>query len=180
MKLVIIHGPPAAGKLTVATEVARRTGFKLFHNHVSIDCVKSVFDFGSSSFDRLIEIIRVETIAEAARAGVDLIHTFVYAFGEDDAHFHKLIAAAEDNGGTVHIVLLRCEDEVRKTRINEESRIRIGKLTDPESIEASRKRYELESALPGRETLVIDTALTSPEKAAFEIIHRFQLPINCP
>ncbi|MEO5859956.1 MAG: hypothetical protein ABIR33_13515 [Pyrinomonadaceae bacterium] len=84
MKLLIIYGAPAVGKLTIATEVARRTGFKLFHNHVSIDCVKAVFDFGTRPFMTMIEMIRFAMIAEAAREGVDLIHTFVYAFGEDD------------------------------------------------------------------------------------------------
>ena len=47
MKLVIIQGPPAAGKLTVATELAAPTSFKLFHNHASIDCVKPVFEFAT-------------------------------------------------------------------------------------------------------------------------------------
>ena len=47
MKLIIIHGAPAAGKLTIANELGRLTGFKVFHNHLSIDCVKPVFDFGT-------------------------------------------------------------------------------------------------------------------------------------
>ena len=81
MKLLIIYGAPAAGKLTIATEVARRTGFKLFHNHVSIDCVKPVFDFGTKPFLAMIETIRFAMIAEAAREGVDLIQPFVYAAG---------------------------------------------------------------------------------------------------
>ena len=57
MTLLIIYGAPAAGKLTIATEIARRTGFKLFHNHVSIDCVKPVFDFGTRPFLTMIETI---------------------------------------------------------------------------------------------------------------------------
>jgi hypothetical protein len=106
MKLIIIHGPPAAGKLTVSEELAARTGFKVFHNHLSIDCVKPVFEFGTPPFGRLVEKIRVETIAEAAREGVDIVHTFVYVKGADDANFERIIAAAEDNGGEVGIVLL--------------------------------------------------------------------------
>ncbi len=178
MKLIIIHGPPAAGKLTVATVLAERTGFRLFHNHVSIDCVKPVFEFGTKPFLRMVEMIRFGTIAEAAREGVDLIHTFVYAFGEDDEHFAKLIAAAEDNGGEVHTVLLVCDDEVRKQRIGSESRVRIGKLTDPDSIETSKERYDLFSPLPGRETLSIDTTELEPAAAADRIIKHFGLITN--
>ena len=175
MKLLIIHGPPAAGKLTVATEVASRTGYKLFHNHVSIDCVKPVFEFGTPPFNRMIELIRFGMIAEAARENVDLIHTFVYAFGEDDEHFGNLIAAAESNGGQACLVLLRCDDEVRRLRISDQSRVRIGKLTDPDSIENSRERYDLLSPLPGRETLLIDSGSVSPRDAATQIIEHYGL-----
>ncbi len=175
MKLIIIHGPPAAGKLTVATDLADRTGFKLFHNHVSIDCVKPVFEFGTPPFMRMIELIRFGTIAEAARENVSLIHTFVYALGEDDEHFTKLISAAEDNGGEAHLVLLRCGDEVRRQRIVHESRAKIGKLTDPDSIETSKERYDLLSPLPGRDTLVIDTSDISPDESATRIIEYFGL-----
>ncbi len=66
MKLIFIYGAPAVGKLTVARELARLTGFKVFHNHLSIDCIEPIFDFGTPSFFKLIELIRVETVAEAA------------------------------------------------------------------------------------------------------------------
>ena len=51
MNLVFIYGPPGVGKLTVAKELAGLTGYKLFHNHLSIDWVLPVFDFGSDPFD---------------------------------------------------------------------------------------------------------------------------------
>lgn len=175
MKLIIIYGAPAAGKLTIATELARRTGFKLFHNHVSIDCVKPVFDFGTPPFMRMIETIRFAMIAEAAREGVDLIHTFVYAFGEDDEHFRRLIASAEDNGGVAHLVLLKCEPDELKARIGNDSRVAIGKLSSPDAVDRSMSKYELRSTLPGRESLVIDTTHVSHEAAAQQIIDHFAL-----
>ena len=175
MKLVIIYGPPAAGKLTVATELAEQTGYKLFHNHVSIDCVKPVFDFGTPPFVRLVEMIRNETFAEAARENVSVIHTFVYAFGIDDDYFQRKIASVEDNGGEVCLVLLRCDDDIRRERIVHESRVRIGKLTDPDSIELSRQKHDLFSPLPGRESLIIDTAEVKPEEASSRIIEHYGL-----
>ena len=175
MKLIILYGAPAAGKLTIATELAERTGFKLFHNHLSIDCVKPVFNFGTPPFLRLIETIRFATIAEAARQGVDLIHTFVYAFGEDDEHFAKLITSAENNGGEVHLVLLKCDPDELKARIGNESRVRIGKLSDPGSIDDSLRRFDLRSTYPGRDSLVIDTTDLDPPRAAEQIIEHFGL-----
>jgi broad-specificity NMP kinase len=53
MKLIFIYGAPAVGKLTVANEIARQTNFKVFHNHLSIDCIEPIFDFGTASFFNL-------------------------------------------------------------------------------------------------------------------------------
>lgn len=175
MKLIIIHGPPAAGKLTVSRELAKLIGFKLYHNHISIDCVKPVFEFGTMPFWRLLTLIRLETFAEAARENVSLIHTFCYAKGQDDEQFHNFIAAVEDNGGEVHTVLLVCDDEIRRQRIVADERRQIGKLTDPESVDISKDKFGLFSPLPGRDTLTIDTTHTPPDETARRIVDYFGL-----
>ena len=53
MKLIFLYGLPATGKLTVAHELAAITGFKVFHNHLVVDVLLTVFDFGSPDFVRL-------------------------------------------------------------------------------------------------------------------------------
>lgn len=85
MRLVFIYGPPASGKLTVAKELAKLTGFRLFHNHISIKLVQSLFEFGSKPFWRLTDKYRREMIEEATKEGVDTIFTFVYGKKADDA-----------------------------------------------------------------------------------------------
>jgi len=67
MKLVFIYGPPASGKLTVARELSKLTGFKLFDNHVSIRFVESLFDFGTRPFLRLTGKYRMEMIEKRPR-----------------------------------------------------------------------------------------------------------------
>jgi hypothetical protein len=175
MNLIVIHGAPAVGKLTVANELAQLTGYKVFHNHLSIDCIKPVFDFGSPAFWRLIIEIRAATLAEAAREGIDLIHTFCYEKGADDPQFWRLIQAVEANGGEVKIVLLVCDDDERKRRIGDESRVRIGKLTDPESVGRPGKNPDLRSPIDGRKTLVIDTTSTPPDASARLIATFYEL-----
>ena len=173
MKLIIIYGAPAAGKLTVATELSRLTGYKVFHNHISIDFAATVFEFGTPAFWRLVADVRFDAIAEAAREDVSLIHTFCYEFKVDDEHFAKLIGSAEENGGEAHLVLLRCDNEERKRRIGNESRVRIGKLTDPDHID--RSTTELSTPYPDGATLIIDTTDTSAEAVALQIAEHFGL-----
>ena len=50
MRLIFIYGMPATGKLTVARELARITGFNVFHNHLVVDLLLSIFEFGSKPF----------------------------------------------------------------------------------------------------------------------------------
>ena len=79
MKLIFLHGMPGVGKLTVARELAELTGFKLFHNHLTVDLVGSVFPFGSRQFIALRESIWLDVFARTASENLaGLIFTFAY------------------------------------------------------------------------------------------------------
>lgn len=175
MKLIFIYGSPAVGKLTVANEIARLTDFKVFHNHLSIDCIEPIFDFGSESFFKLIELIRVETIAEAARRNVNLIYTFCYAKDSDDAHVSKITETVEEGGGEVCFVLLTAEkDELRK-RVLEGSRKSYGKAKTVEMMDFFFENYDLFSPVPERTSLIVDNTNLSAEATARKIIEHFQI-----
>ena len=62
--LVFLLGPPAVGKMTVGQELSRLTGLALYHNHLSIESVLPVFDFGSPAFNRLVTLQRKEMMRE--------------------------------------------------------------------------------------------------------------------
>ena len=57
MRLIFIYGMPAPGKLTVAQELAKLIGYKLFHNHLVVDLLLLTNEFGSATFVRLREKI---------------------------------------------------------------------------------------------------------------------------
>jgi RNase adaptor protein for sRNA GlmZ degradation len=175
MKLIFIYGAPAVGKLTVANEIAEQTNFKVFHNHLSIDCIEPIFDFGTAPFFRLIELIRVETIAEAARGKVNLIYTFCYAKDSDDAHVAKITETVESNGGEVCFVLLTCERSELERRVLAESRKQFGKANNLEILNEILDKYDLFSPVPERESLQIDNTNLSATQAAREIIEYFLL-----
>ena len=173
MNLLFIYGPPAVGKLTVANEIAKRTGFKVFHNHLSIDAIEPIFEFGSKPFFRLVEMIRVETVAEAARQGVDMIYTFCYAKGLDEMHVEKVANAASGNGATVHFVLLKCSDDELRRRVVSDERKRFGKASTLEMMDRFLNDYELRSQVPNADSLEIDNTAIAAEAAAEQIIAHF-------
>ncbi|MBA2495414.1 MAG: hypothetical protein H0V31_12055 [Acidobacteria bacterium] len=175
MKLIFIYGAPAVGKLTVAGEIARQTNFKVFHNHLSIDCIEPVFEFGTKPFWKIVDLIRVETVAEAARVGQNLIYTFCYAKDFDDAHVAKITKAIEDNGGEVCFVLLVCEKSELEKRVLEKSRLKFNKANNLEILHEILEKYDLFSPVPERESLVIDNMNLSPETVANQIIKHFEL-----
>jgi hypothetical protein len=75
MRLVVLYGPPGVGKLTVGGELAALTGFRLFHNHLTVNLVTSIFPPNTPAWDRLARTLREAVFAEVAREGIDLILT---------------------------------------------------------------------------------------------------------
>jgi hypothetical protein len=130
VQLVFIYGPPAAGKLTVARELAELTGAALFHNHLVVDAVMAVFPFGSEPFVRLREHVWMQVFGEAAAAGRSLIFTFTpeATVAPDFPQRAKLLV--EDHGGEVVFAALRIGREEQERRLVDESRAAFGKLRD--------------------------------------------------
>lgn len=178
MKLVLIYGSPAVGKLTVANALAELTGYKVFHNHLTIDCVKPVFEFGSQPFGKLVGSFRIQLITEAAIQEVDLIHTFVYAKPHDDPYIEQVIAEVENNGGKVCLILLRCGIDELTQRVSTDSRVATGKIVTPETLLSLHERYDLVSPFPARDSLVIDNTSLSPKQVAEQIIDHYRLDLR--
>ena len=175
MKLIFIYGPPGAGKLTVARELARAAGLRVFDNHASIACVETVFDFGTKPFGRLVGDIRVRTFEEAAREGVSLVFTFVYANPLDAPFVERACQTVERHGGRVCLVQLVCDKNVLERRLQAGGRAERGKLVSADTLRDILARYDLFSPVPGRETLSIDNTDLAPAEAARAIIEHYGL-----
>ncbi len=119
MHLVLLIGAPAAGKMTVGAELARLTGYKLFHNHMTIEPFLDIFDWDSPSFGRLRSETRRRVVEEAVEARLPgLIFTFVWALDvpEDREHLDELVAPAVAGGWRVDVVELLADQETRLAR----------------------------------------------------------------
>jgi len=138
MKLVFLHGAPAVGKLTVARELAALTGFRLFHNHLTVDLASSLFPFGSEPFILLREQIWLAAFAEAARNNVSLIFTFNPERTVRESFVQDTIEVVEGAGGKVVFVELTCAEKELERRLENESRREFGKLASLEQYRSLR------------------------------------------
>jgi hypothetical protein len=175
MNLVYMYGPPATGKLTVANALAAQTGYKVFHNHLSIDCIRPVFDFGRESFWRLVHQIRLMTIEEAARSGTDLIYTSVYSHPKNQVLLESRLDAVERHRGRACLVQLLCSEIARESRLSSASRVALNKITSIELMRQMMDDGDLLSPVPGRTSLTIDNTNLQPEQVANQIVEHFGL-----
>lgn len=79
MKFIVIFGPPAVGKMVVGKELSKRTGFKLLHNHMTIELLIQLFDYGTPKFLKLNSEFRKRIFEEVATSDVPgFIFTYVW------------------------------------------------------------------------------------------------------
>ncbi|KQR53659.1 hypothetical protein ASF88_02015 [Leifsonia sp. Leaf336] len=176
MELVFLFGAAAAGKLTVARELAARIHFGVFHNHLIVDALTAVFTFGSPPFVRLREEFWLATFAEAAASGTDLVFTFAPEPTVEAGFPGRARQAVEEAGGHVRFVRLDVGDDEQERRIEDPSRSEFAKLNDLPTLRRMRER---EAGSPATETipadLSIDTERFAPAEAAQLIIDAFAL-----
>lgn len=174
--LVYLYGPPAVGKLTVARELHARTRMPLFHNHLSVDAVRAVFDFASPPFTAVLHRLRLDVFETAARQGIDVIFTnnSVWAVPNGRTRFVEFAAEARrrvaDAGGRVVFVQLTAPDHVLEARVTADSRRELGKLARTDRLR--ELLAQLDPSPLNADDLVIDTSALEPPAAAAAIMGR--------
>lgn len=183
MKLVLLFGNGAVGKMTVGQELMKITDLRLFHNHMMIEPVLEIFnEFRGSTIQRLRQVI-FEEFAKTDHYG--MIFTYMWAFDmqsdwdyidwvkgifglpEEDVYYVELIAPQQ----------VRLERNVTENRLKHKSSKR--------QIEASNARILRDDAnhrcesLPGEIThpnyLRLENANLPAAEAAQIIKQHFNL-----
>jgi len=119
MKLLIIFGPQAVGKMTVGHELEKTTDLKLFHNHMTIELVSPFFSYGSESGRRLVNLFRKEIFEEVAKSDLEgLIFTYLWYFDQksDCDYIDNISNIFESKGATIYFVELEADINTRLNR----------------------------------------------------------------
>jgi chloramphenicol 3-O-phosphotransferase len=167
VKLIFLHGLPGVGKLTVARELSKLTGFRIFHNHLTVDLVVSVFEFGSQPFVELREKVWLAVLSQAVAAKLNgLIFTFAFDRSVRSSFIENVRGVVESAGGEVLFVELRCSVEELERRIEQPSRKGFGKLN---SVDMFRELKEagafVDPGIPADRLIVDTTELSAPDAA---------------
>ena len=186
MKFVLIFGPPASGKMTVGQVLSDRTGFRLFHNHMSIELVNQFFDFGTPEFTRLDDLIRLAIFREVAQSELPgLIFTLVWDLNdpEDHEYVDQIMQIFQDTGAQVHLVELKTSLEERLKRNKHPHRL--AHKPSKRNLENSEKNLlqsekvnrmnTREGELSNFRILRIDNTFKTPEETARVIVKHYDL-----
>ena len=186
MKFVVIFGPPAVGKMTVGYELAKLTGLRLFHNHMTIDPVLNFFEFGEEPFFRLVSDFRRRIFEEVAASDLPgLIFTFVWALDQegDRKFIDDSCEIFRRKGADIFFVELEAKQSERLNR--NESEFRLTQKLPHRDVEKSRERlladdvkYKLNSDgdfFYTENYIKINNTNLAAAEAARQIVETFQL-----
>ena len=176
MRLILTYGPPASGKLTIARELAKLTGYKVFHNHLTVDMADEVFAFGSRPWGAVVGRTRLLVAEIAVKERIPgLIFTFVYGHPMDALHVKRLKRIIEKHGGTVGFVQLVCDRKTLMKRVGNKSRAEFSKLKSQAKLKKLLSVWDLSIPIPNVQSLKIDTSNTIARVAANRIKKRYRL-----
>jgi hypothetical protein len=175
MKLVFIHGAPAAGKLTTARALLDRVEGRLFDNHAAIDLAGTVFEFGTREFWKLVHATRVLVLASASQRGLPLlVMTVVYADPIDLPTFEEFESAVQGGGGQLLPVYLQCSVDEIVRRVGNDDRAIRKKMTSEKGVRDFIEKYKL-APVPRPDCLVLNSEANSAEENAQSIIRHYGL-----
>ncbi len=179
MKLVLIVGSGAVGKMTVGQELMKITGLRLFHNHMMIEPVIDVFGYFHGEVIQKLREIVFEEFLKTDNDG--MIFTVMWAFDmPSDREYVMNVASKFDE---VYCVELIADQSVRLERNRTENRLK--NKASKRDLAASEQRVlnedanhrlvSLPSEIPFENYLRIDNTNLPPYEVAKIIKEEFLL-----
>lgn len=116
--LIVVCGPQAVGKMTVAESLRDKLKYNMMMNHDSIEMSDKIFGFGTPAQREFNAIFREKAFELAVKHNVDLIFTYVCAFelAEEREYLTGLAELFLNAGGEFYFVELSADLETRLQR----------------------------------------------------------------
>lgn len=183
MKLVLIVGDGAVGKMTVGQELMKITGLRLFHNHMTIEPVLEIFNEFNMDVIQKLRYLIFEEFVKTDLPG--MIYTCMWAYDcpEDWEIMTKIIRIFEDAGAELYCVELTAPLDVRLKRNVTENRLnhkasKRDLAASNERVIRHTKNHRFVSAdgeVPIKNFMRIDNSDLEPDVVAQMIKERFAL-----
>jgi len=181
MKLLLLIGDMAVGKMTVGQELAKITQLRLFHNHMTIEPVLEVFgEYRWSTIERLRHVF-FEDFAASDHYG--MIFTVMWAFDRDFDwdYVRRITDVFQRENADIYYVELYAPREIRLQRNASENRLKHkASMRDVERtsgvlLSNTRRYISNEGEIPFKNHMKIDNSNLAPEIVAEMIKERFSL-----
>ena len=183
--LIVICGPQAVGKMTVAESLRDRLRYNMMMNHDSIEVSDRIFGFATPAQKEFNAYFREKAFELAVKHNVDMIFTYVCAFDiqEERDYLTGLNDLFESSGGNFYFIELSADLETRLAR--NETPHRMERKASKRDVAWSRanllkdaKNHRLnsdEGEIWFENHLKIDNTGLEPDQAADRIIRAFGL-----
>lgn len=183
--LIIITGPQAVGKMTVAESLRDKIHYNFMMNHDSIEISDRIFGFGTPAQRDFNGIFREKAFETAVKHDVSMIFTYLCGFEmpSEREYLNSLHDMFTANGGRFFFVELSADLDERIRRNETEHRLQ--RKPSKQDIEWSRRdliesaqRHKLnsdEGEYWFKNHLKIDNTYLSPDETADMIIKEYDL-----
>lgn len=182
MKMILIFGPQAVGKMTIGERISEKMGLPLLHNHVTLDAIWPYIGWNKKTFE-LSDQLRLDMFDYISKdpdhSGI--VFTFVWSFGreEDWAFVEKIKAIFSADDQELYFVELAADLDERLRRNQTENRL----LKKPSKRDIAYSNHELLTSTehnrlnshPGeikeQNYLKLDITKLSVNESSTEILH---------
>lgn len=173
MRCIVLYGPPAVGKLTVAQQLAKKGNAHVFDPHKVIELIAPVVGGNDAELINLSYSLQLQILNAAMRFGrEDIIMPFTFTadLQPDVAFLQTIVEAGAAHNVRVDLIHLTAKRNVLLERATQASRLGTTKITDRALLENLLKTYDFDKPMPGNHPTTINTTHLTPDEVADQII----------
>lgn len=169
MRLIVLYGPPAVGKNTVAKELAKHTNMRVFDSTPLASTIEQAIGRDNPQFTPLLYSLQIQILNAAMRFGTQdiiLTATFSTELQTDVALLQTILEAGQAHNTNVTLVHLTAKHHALTERVQQPDRRSAGKMTDPSQLQSLLGQYNYDKPFTGAPSITINTThLTAAEVA---------------